>query len=242
MRKSQIYLPDRVFSGLVASSKNLGEVSKKLLAMGYGGDVLGIKRRIDALTLDTSHFTHKFKRSKRPSRPHSPWVYAMPEAEFIAIAKSVTSFAMFLRAVGRPPAGSTSRNVIRRRAAELGVSLDHFIFTERGTIPEKVLVKNSPVGKKPKHNLRAFLLRNKIVENKCGECGQEPFWMGEKLRLSVLHKNNIRDDLRPENLILLCPNCFSQEYNQRVLSDLMKVAGETRRKKRADKKMRELLR
>lgn len=212
MRKKQIHLPDATFTELVAKSTTLGQIARALLDMGYGGDITAIKRRIDALNLDISHFKRKFKREPRRTAPRSSWVYYLTEAEFASIAKQVTSFSMFAAAVGRKMGGGPSRDIIRRRAAQLGVSLDHFVYSSKGTIPEKVLVANSPVTfGLHQAQLLEFLLRHKIFEEKCSICGLGTSWFGEPIRLKVFHKNGDSRDLRVENLTILCPNCRSQE-------------------------------
>ncbi|VBB18632.1 HNH endonuclease [Yasminevirus sp. GU-2018] len=54
------------------------------------------------------------------------------------------------------------------------------------------------------------LLDEKMLENKCYDCGIDPNWMGNPLSLQLDHINGVHNDHRIENLRLLCPNCHSQ--------------------------------
>lgn len=59
--------------------------------------------------------------------------------------------------------------------------------------------------------LKKILLRLKLIENKCYECGLGPEWNGKKLVMVLDHKNGMRNDHRLENLWMLCPNCNAQQ-------------------------------
>ncbi len=49
---------------------------------------------------------------------------------------------------------------------------------------------------------------------KCENCGLEE-WMGKTIPLEIHHKNGDNTDNRPENLVLLCPNCHALTNNYR---------------------------
>lgn len=72
----------------------------------------------------------------------------------------------------------------------------------------KILVKNSSY---PRQHLKKRLLNEKLIENICSECGQEPEWNGEPLIMILDHINGINNDHRRENLRMLCPNCNAQQ-------------------------------
>ena len=67
-------------------------------------------------------------------------------------------------------------------------------------------------GKHPQYpgiKLSRRLKKEKIIENKCDECGITE-WNGKPIVLHLDHINGKRTDHRLENLRLLCPNCHSQ--------------------------------
>lgn len=72
---------------------------------------------------------------------------------------------------------------------------------------EEILVKNS---KYTYSDLKGKLIKNKLLEDKCSECGLKDQWNGKLLVLQIDHINGEHDDNRIENLRLLCPNCHSQ--------------------------------
>ena len=73
-----------------------------------------------------------------------------------------------------------------------------------------------------KKNLQRFLDGEMIIRaslkkwlvitrgEKCEVCQMLPEWNGRYLSLQVHHKNGKNTDNRPDNLMLLCPNCHTQ--------------------------------
>jgi hypothetical protein len=59
--------------------------------------------------------------------------------------------------------------------------------------------------------LKRRLLRERLLINRCVECGLEPIWQGKPLVLVLDHVNGDSSDYRLDNLRLLCPNCNSQQ-------------------------------
>lgn len=67
--------------------------------------------------------------------------------------------------------------------------------------------ENSPHSR---NTLKKRILKNKLIEYKCFECGNTGEWNGKPITLQLEHKNGISNDNRLENLCFLCPNCHSQ--------------------------------
>lgn len=59
------------------------------------------------------------------------------------------------------------------------------------------------------------LMRDGMVGSSCAVCGISE-WQGRPLVLELHHVNGRRDDHRPENVLLLCPNCHSQTNSYRT--------------------------
>lgn len=65
---------------------------------------------------------------------------------------------------------------------------------------------------------RAFkrrLAREGLRGERCAECGIGE-WRGKQIVLELHHVNGQKADHRPENVILLCPNCHSQTESCRA--------------------------
>jgi Zn finger protein HypA/HybF involved in hydrogenase expression len=72
---------------------------------------------------------------------------------------------------------------------------------------EKILVEDSTFNRT---HLKERLIKEKIIEYKCKDCGNIGEWNGKKLSLQLEHKNGRSQDHTKENLCFLCPNCHSQ--------------------------------
>jgi hypothetical protein len=71
----------------------------------------------------------------------------------------------------------------------------------------EIFVKDSTYENRKNLKKRLFEMG---VPNICDECGQEPFWNGKPLTLTLEHKNGVWNDNRLENLQILCGYCHSQ--------------------------------
>ena len=68
-------------------------------------------------------------------------------------------------------------------------------------------------GKHPQYStykLKIRLIKEKLIENKCGECDGDPVWNGLPLSFELNHIDGNKYNHNLKNLQLLCPNCHSQ--------------------------------
>lgn len=75
---------------------------------------------------------------------------------------------------------------------------------------DEILIENSTYNNN--YGLKNKLLKNKLKEYKCEECGIIN-WNNKLISLQLHHVNGNNTDNRIENLKILCPNCHSQTDN-----------------------------
>ena len=73
--------------------------------------------------------------------------------------------------------------------------------------------------------LKQRLINAKYKECKCECCGNIE-WMSKPIPLEIHHINGIKQDLRIENLQLLCPNCHAFTDNYRGKSKVQSAQKE----------------
>lgn len=100
-----------------------------------------------------------------------------------------------------------------KRAKEENVDTTHFVkhYNNAGVYKklsiECYLVENS---NSSRSSIKKRIIKEKLIEYKCNECGLIDNWNNKKLSLHLDHINGINNDNRLENLRFLCPNCHSQ--------------------------------
>ena len=111
--------------------------------------------------------------------------------------------------LGYSPNSGVSRT-IKDYCQKQNISLEHFTSLSKEKIKrteENVFCINSTASQKV---LRNFYIKGNYTEYKCSICGQDPFWNGKELTLTLDHINGINTDDRLENLRWVCPNCDRQ--------------------------------
>ena len=91
-----------------------------------------------------------------------------------------------------------------------------------------LLTSNSPIyTKKQLTTFKNNLILYNHIQNKCEICKIGNTWNNKKLELELYHINGIKNDNRLENIILLCPNCLSQQKTKQYF--LSKKCAECKR-------------
>lgn len=130
------------------------------------------------------------------------------DEEFINIWNNSTSMKDFALKLGYSSYSGDAAQNIRKRVSKLNLSDEHFIQKRPIKRNEKdIFVLNSTAGQTV---LRRWYLKGNYTPYKCAICGQEPFWNGKELSLTLDHINGNNHDDRLENLRWVCPNCDRQ--------------------------------
>lgn len=107
-----------------------------------------------------------------------------------------------------PNSGVTK--TIRDYCEKQNISLDHFTSLSKEPIKrniDNIFIQDSTASQTV---LRRWYTKGNYTEYKCSICGQEPFWNGKELTLTLDHINGNNTDDRLENLRWVCPNCDRQ--------------------------------
>jgi 5-methylcytosine-specific restriction endonuclease McrA len=206
---------EAVLGPIVASSKTIAEVLRRLGLAPTGGNYRYINGRIRHLQLDTSHFWGR----------HAKRIAELTSDELAPLVACCKSVAQVATALGLPDHGGVHRD-LSRRVQQLSLDTRHFQGCgwsrgeTRATHPSieraarklalpdhEVFVENAPPSIHGA-SLTKRLLRMG-VPYVCTMCGIND-WRGKPLTLHLDHVNGIHNDNRFENLRLLCPNCHSQ--------------------------------
>lgn len=138
------------------------------------------------------------------------------ELDLSQLVKECKSYAQVLKKMNLSPKGGNYR-ILKRKIKEANIDTSH--FTGKGhlrgkthdwakKIPlENILTENSDY---QSYKLKNRLLKEKLIENVCVDCGLTGIWNGKSINLHLDHINGINTDNRLENLRMLCPNCHSQ--------------------------------
>ena len=163
------------------------------------------------------------------------------DEEFTSIVKESYSYAEVIKKLSLHVAGS-NYDTVKRRIKKLNLDITHFKGSawSRGKKLEStqsrplkdVLVKNSTWIST--WHLKNRLLKEGLKQAKCECCGLTE-WQGKPIALELHHINGQKDDLRIENLQILCPNChaFTDNYRGRSIK-VQSAQQETSEQKQAN--------
>lgn len=143
------------------------------------------------------------------------------DEQFIEAVKTSTSYAQVIQKLGLRPAGS-NYDTVKRKIKELNLDISHMTgqgwnvglkFIPKHAKPlSEILVAHSTFISTSKLKLRLF--KEGLKERRCEHCGL-CMWQGREIPLELHHINGVKDDLRLENLQILCPNCHAMTDNYR---------------------------
>lgn len=132
--------------------------------------------------------------------------------ELKEIVNSSRTLQEVLKKLGYSSVSGTNRQTVQSRLDKYNISTEHFtkgVGSNTGIArnPENVFIKNSTASQA---TLRRWYKKGNYTKYECSICGQEPFWNGKELTLTLDHINGNNIDDRLENLRWVCPNCDRQ--------------------------------
>jgi hypothetical protein len=212
MRVPKIFWDEVKLREAVASSTSFNMAVKKM-SSNPSAHYASVRRRIQELGLDTSHFTSTPRRG--PGWSDDQLRSAVAESR--SIRKTIEKLGL----VG---AGG-NYDQVQRRIKELGIDTSHMTGQgwNRGglfkPVKERPLEEVLVAGRwTTSHRLKKRLFRAGLKQPKCELCGWCERAPDGRIPVELDHINGDRFDNRLENLRVLCPNCHSLQATHRGLN------------------------
>lgn len=118
------------------------------------------------------------------------------------------NFATALTKMGRSGNSGSNTMVLSQYVKDHGISTEHFAANiSRAYTQDEIFKDDSVVSQ---HIMRKHYKNGNYSPYRCAICGQEPFWNGQELTLTLDHINGKNNDHRLTNLRWVCPNCDRQ--------------------------------
>tara|TARA_Y100000816_G_scaffold151328_2_gene107768 strand:- start:2655 stop:3737 length:1083 start_codon:yes stop_codon:yes gene_type:complete len=103
---------------------------------------------------------------------------------------------------------------------------------------QDIFIRNSKINND--NIIKKYLLHYKYKEYKCEveKCKVTEKWLGQTTFLYLVKKNSINNDLRLDNLLFMCPNCYVQKYGEKLF--LKSVNDDIKKCKSCNKKIEKI--
>lgn len=141
-------------------------------------------------------------------------IWKVSAEDFSYVIKGSLTYKEALSRLGLQAKSGGNYKTLKQRLTADAVDVSHIEAGKklfRGTQQHKSLTDSLVLGSSFRNSsLRERLIREGLLENKCRECGQLPWWNGKELVLQLDHINGDHSDNRLDNLRILCPHCHTQ--------------------------------
>jgi Zn finger protein HypA/HybF involved in hydrogenase expression len=156
---------------------------------------------------------------EKKTRAKRSILWKIPKEELIEIVKQSSTITQVLNKYGLDNKGG-NHHTLKKRLIEDNIDYSHITsgcnhnkgktFAFKPFLSnEEIFVENSSFNRT---HLKARIIRQKLLEYKCVDCGLSGMWNNKPISLHIDHINGISDDNRLNNLRFLCPNCHSQTH------------------------------